>query len=162
MDMSNIIPHKESVSSISSPAMYVTFCIFHDTWFEPNHFVHPGERFNITLIAMDQAGSPVTANILITNSDHKYYLHPLSQSLPNASCNYVYYRLYSSEEDKLVRFKLYQESPCQNTIRINSIDLKVYIKRCPLGFELPEGGNSCICNKKVQKFTQNCYRQQCH
>ena len=38
-----------------------------------------------------------------------------------------------------------------------SVYLEVHIKRCPLGFELPEHGNKCMCNKKVKKFAQNCY-----
>ena len=71
----------------------------------------------------------------------------------------VYYRLYSSEEDKLVSFRLSLENPCQNLIGDWDKDaiLNIYIQQCPVGFEVSDGDDKCTCDKIVQKLTHNCY-----
>ena len=76
--------------------------------------VHPGQQFNFTMKALDQGGYPVLANIFVDNLlSNKHRLHPLSQTV-NSLCTSVYYRLYSSEEDKSVMFRLIIENPCRN------------------------------------------------
>ena len=84
LNISKIIPHNKLVASISSPAKQIKFCIIIDIFrihrlllFEWMHYwirhayyscsVHPGKLFNITIKALDQAGSPVSASILIEN-----------------------------------------------------------------------------------------------
>ena len=97
MNLSTIINQEESVTNISSPAKRIELCeTLHHTHVV---YVFPGEQFNIMLKAINQAGSPVPANIMIDNSysSGKYGISPLSQNI-NASCTNVSFRLYSQEE----------------------------------------------------------------
>ena len=169
MSISNIILHNKSIANISSPAKRIKSCtsvMFITLWpcwiFQCAYYytfrVHPGQQFKIPLKAIDQGGSPVPANILIDNVSNKHRLHPLSQNI-SAYCTNIYYRLYSSEEEKTVMFRLYLESPCQNFIgdQTQQEFLKIFIQQCPIGFEISDGDDKCTCSKNIQKFTQHCY-----
>ena len=121
--------------------------------------VHPGQQFNFTMKALDQGGYPVPANIFVNNLlSNKHRLHPLSQ-IVNSSCTSVYYRLYSSEEDTSVMFRLIIENPCRNFD--DSQDyyqiFSIFIERCPVGFAISEGDDKCTCNRNVRNLTQNCF-----
>ena len=176
--ISEIIPHNKSVVSIiSSPAKQIESCttdilvltrpswvirlshifVFKQTYHLIN--VHPGQQFNFTMKALDQGGYPVPANIFVDNLlSNKHRLHPLSQTV-NSLCTSVYYRLYSSEEDKSVMFRLITENPCRNFD--DSQDyyqiFSIFIERCPVGFAISGGDNKCTCNRNVRNLTQNCF-----
>ena len=152
MNLSTIINHKESVTNISSPAKNIELC----KKFQHTINVYPGEQFSILLKAISQASSLVPANILIDNSytGGYYSITPLSQNI-DASCTQVYFRLYSHEEGRFVQLGLFPENPCQSLIR--SLEIGIHINPCPSGFEISQGYKKCICHKKIQKFTPNCY-----
>ena len=78
---------------------------------------------------------------------------PLSQNI-SASCTNVYFRLSSHKEDHSVNLGLFPENPCQSLSR--SLEITVYIKPCPYGFEISKDHSKCVCNKKIQIFTSNC------
>ena len=119
-------------------------------------YIYPGKQFNVMLKAISEVGSPVPANILIDNSytGGEYSITPLSQSI-NATCTKVYFRLSSHKEDHSVILGLFPENSCQSLIR--SLEITVYIKSCPYGFEISKDHSKCVCNKKIKKFTSNCY-----
>ena len=157
MNLSRIISHEESDANISSPAKKVIPCeslpyygqsIYYHVW--------PGEQFSIMLEAINEVDSPVPANILIDNSytGGKYSVTPLSQNI-SASCTNVYFRLSSHKEDHSIKLGLFPENPCQSLI--TSLEIIVYIKPCPYGFEISKDHSKCVCNKKIQKFTSECY-----
>ena len=157
MNLSRIINHKESDASISSPAKKVIPCESLPYYGQSiDYSVWPGEQFSIMLEAISEVDSPVPANILIDNSltGGKYSISPLSQSI-NATCTNVYFRLSSHKEDHRVILGLFPENPCQSLIR--SLEITVYIKPCPYGFEISKDHNKFVCNKKIQKFASNCY-----
>ena len=54
--------------------------------------LHPGELFNISIIALDQSGSPASATINYKNwyTYYKHRLNPSHQIIP-ASCTNSYY-----------------------------------------------------------------------
>ena len=148
MNISRIINHKESDINISSPVKKIKLCEDHPRELH----AYLGEQFNVTLKAINQGGSPVPANILIDNSytlDDKYGISPLSQSI-NASCTNVYFRLYSSERDRIVRLGLFPENPCQSLIK--ALEIIIHIKHCPNGFEIPKNYDRCVCNRKIKKI----------
>ena len=84
----------------------------------------------------------------------QYSITPLSQNI-SASCTNVYFRLSSHKEDHSVNLGLFPENPCQSLSR--SLEITVYIKPCPYGFEISKDHSKCVCNKKIQKFASNCY-----
>ena len=157
MNMSRIIiDRNESDTNISSPAKRIKLCEDPDSY-NKLISVHPGGQFNITLKAISQFGSPVSANIFIDNSytlGSKYEVSPLSQSI-DASCTTVYFRLYSSVEDQPVRLGLFPENPCQSLVK--DLEIVIYTEHCPSGFEIPKNFDRCVCNKKIKNFVQNCY-----
>ena len=154
MNLSRIINYKESDTNISSPAKNIKLC----KKLQYGHHIHvyPGEEFSIVLKAISQASSLVPANILIDNSytGGYYSITPLSQNI-HASCTQVYFRLYSHEEGRFVQLGLFPKNPCQSLIR--SLEIGIYINSCPSGFEISQDYKKCVCNKKIQKFTPNCY-----
>jgi hypothetical protein len=155
MNLSRIINHRESdANNISSPAKEVKLCESLQYW----KYIHlyPGEQFNIKLKAISQAGFAVPANILIDNTytGGNYGISPLSKSI-NASCTNVCFRLSSHKEDHSVTLGLFPENPCQSLIK--SLEITIYIKPCPNGFEISKDHNKCMCNTKIHKFTSNCY-----
>ena len=156
MNLSRIINHKESDANISSPAKNIQLC--GSPPYGQSIHVYPGKQFSILLKAISQVGSPVPANILIDNSltGGKYSISPLIQSI-NATCTNVYFRLYSHEEDHSVKLGLFPENPCQSLV--TSLKIMVYIKPCPNGFEVSNSKDhyKCVCNKKIQEFSSNCY-----
>ena len=118
--------------------------------------LHPGEQFNVAVVALDQSGSPVPTIIFSKNKNEadKYCLFPSGQSIAGA-CHNLSFQLYSSTNDTHGYFKLYPLSPCQSLI--DSLTLKITIKSCPLGFELSKNQQTeCSCNTRLLKFTQKC------
>ena len=157
MNLSRIINHKESDANISSPAKKIIPCKSLPYYGQSiEYYVWPGEQFSIMLEAISEIGSPVPANILIDNSytGGKYSVTPLIHII-SASCTNVYFRLSSHEEGHRVILGLFPENPCQSLVK--SLEIIIYIIPCPNGFEISKDQNKCMCNKKIQKFTPNCY-----
>ena len=154
MNLSRIINYKESDTNISSPARNIKLC--EKLQYGQHIHVYPGEQFSIVLKAISQGSSLVPANILIDNSytGGYYSITPLSQNI-DASCTQVYFRLYSHEEGRFVQLGLFPENLCQSLIR--SLEIGIHINPCPSGFEISQDYKKCICHKKIQKFTPNCY-----
>ena len=161
--MSTIVEHAHNESAnISSYAEKIWVCPLQgdESYTQPSitQRVYPGQQFNITVIALGQAGFPVPSKLL---SEHrytgdKYRLSPSNQYI-NGTCTNVYFRLYSAVDNDYahVRIKLFTENPCQNLV--NFLELAIAILPCPLGFELSKDDHKCVCSKKVKKFIQNCY-----
>jgi predicted outer membrane repeat protein len=168
------ISDSESASSIASQPEQLKFCQLEGETITMDDLpldlaVHPGEEFNISVIALDQTDFPVPATIFIEKSyDHydnyyerlmdegdKYRLSPSRQSikLNDPFCTNLTYKLYSAHEYVQVHFQLYYENPCQNIV--DGLDLNIFIESCPFGFELSEN-QKCQCHKRLLKFTHKC------
>ena len=68
-------------------------------------------------------------------------------------CTNLTYKLYSAYEYFHTIFKLYHENSCQNLV--HGLHLDIFIKPCPLGFELVEN-QQCECHKRLLRFTHKC------
>ena len=177
------IKESESASSIASNPQQMKFCQLEGI---PKNqtldlYVYPGEEFNISVIALDQTGSPVPTTVFVEKGYHEYYqdddnnyyyftqlmdqgdnfpelmdkyrLSPSRQSINGHFCTNLTYKLYSAYEDTTVYFHLYYENPCQNLVY--GLRLNIFIEPCPLGFELAKN-QQCHCNKRLLQFTQIC------
>ena len=160
--MSTIVEHAHNESAnISSYAEKIWVCPLQgDESYSRSSItlsVYPGQQFNITVIALGQAGFPVPSKLLSEQRyiDDEYRLSPSNHNI-NDTCNNVSFRLYSAVDDDYVCIKLYPENPCQNLVNY-SLELAIAILPCPLGFELSKDDHKCVCSKKVKKFIQNCY-----
>jgi hypothetical protein len=119
------------------------------------------------LIALDQNDSPVPTTVLqmidnnyapLMDEGDKYRLSPSRKFINSRFCTDVTYKLYSAYEDTQVDFKLYHKNPCQNLVR--GLSLGIFIKSCPLGFELTETEQLMLLSQKTPKIhTQMQHRQ---
>ena len=161
-EVSTIIEHKmdNSRAIISSNAEVIKFC---DCYGSNNNYsvqksIFPGQRFNVSLIALGQDNVPVFATVLskLVSSHKKYILSPASHRI-NASCSTVSYNLYTSAINEVVRYKLYHKSLCQSLVK--GLRINIQILPCPLGFDLPGPHQlqTCVCSPTLQKFIQKCY-----
>jgi hypothetical protein len=160
MNMSKIVRYNKSESAIniSSQAEQIKFCQDDNVVMDNYRSIspHPGEQFNITVVALGQTGSPVPTTIFSENVYNyeigQYRLSPSSQSITGA-CRNISFKLYSTANNTYVQFKLYPLSPCQSLI--DGLMLDIFIEPCPLGFEISEN-QQCSCSKRLQKFTHKC------
>ena len=148
----------ESFTNISSQADQIKFCEGDRPQESPtkNLSLHPGEEFNITVIAFDQVGSPVPTIVFNDHDEYtrnKYRLRsPLTRIIENTSCANVTFQLLSDKEKCQKSFKLYPDNPCQSLA--NGLKLQVEILACPIGFELKD--LKCQCDSRLSQFTQIC------
>ena len=164
------ISESESHSSITSQPEQILFCQIEGEILTLDDIpldlaVYPGEEFNITVTALDQTGSLVPATLFIENNYYdnyallrnegdEYHLIPSRQSISDHFCANLTYKLYSAYENIQVDFHLYHENPCQNLV--DGLRLDIFIRPCPLGFELADINQQCHCNKRLLKFTHDC------
>ena len=160
------ISESESASSITSQSVKVLFCQFKDekTSLRLDYNLlylnaYPGEKFNISLVALDQTNSPVPTTVFIEKQYYyaqlvdEYRLSPSRQSTNGHFCTNLTYKLYSAYDDTEVHFKLDHENQCQNLN--DGLNIEIFIKPCPLGLELAES-QQCDCNKRLIRFTHKC------
>ena len=150
VNLSTIVQQYPMIAAFASQAKKLDVCQHYNSL-----RLHPGQQFNMTLIAFGQDGSPVPAKVLTEHfyTGDKYRLSPLSQYI-SGSCTIATFRLYSADDhSNIITVKLYPENPCQSLIQ--GYIFYISILPCPLGFEL--SNDRCVCNKVVQNFIQNCY-----
>ena len=160
-NMSRIILYNktESATNISSQAEQIKFCQDKKIIMNSSRSIraHLGEQFDVSVVALDQSGSPVPTKIFNKNKyeDDQYHLFPFVHFIPGA-CHNLSFQLYSLTTDDTCRnFKLYLQGPCQSLI--DGLTLEITIVPCPLGFELSKNQLlQCSCSKRLLKFTQKC------
>ena len=159
MNMSRITLYNksESATNISSQAEQIKICQDDNIIINGSSSmisVHPGEQFNVSVVALSQFGFPVPTTIFNENIYEIYQcrLSPSSQFITGACCN-LSFQLYCNTSGY---FKLYPQNPCQSLI--DGLTLEIIIKPCPLGFEpsKDQQTHECSCSKRLLKFTQNC------
>ena len=160
MNISNISTiHNESVINISSQANQLKFCQGNNVLDNEIKDIklHPGEEFNITVIAIGQAGFPVLTTVYTDNNEYtgnKYRLRSSNQSILkfNGSCTNITFQLLSGKENCHKLFKLYPDNPCQSLA--DGLHLRIDILACSVGFKLTN--RRCVCDSKLQNLTKRC------
>ena len=151
-----------SVELISADTEDLKFCQFQDNFTISKNVlvsVYPGEKFNISLIAVGTFNLPVSTRILhniLFPTDKKIELRQveLLTKVSSIICSNVsYYLLVQSITNQLtntVNAKIYHKNPCDSLV--DGVNLYINIKSCPLGFELSNEHQKCTCDKWLQKF----------
>ena len=154
MNISRIHNESEAKLSISSQAALLEFCEGERSLDDPIK-LHPGEKFNIMVVALDQIGSPVPITIFNDHNEYtgnEYRLQLSSRRIEHAACANVTFQLLSDNQNCHKSFKLYPDNPCQSLA--NGLRLQVEILACPIGFELKD--QKCQCDSRLSQFTQTC------
>ena len=170
-NFSNIIEYFLNVTSIknltelklqiSSSPVRICFCKNEepDCNFElPPFNVKSGERFNVSLVVVDQVNHAVAANIhTLLSSKHSEL--GIGQRVLKTSpiCTKLSFDISSPYDEETLR--LYPIGPC-NDAPSSQREIKVYFKACtcPIGFEQNLNKITCICkcDSKLKSYTTNC------
>ena len=158
--ISNISDNSDNESTISSDPMRICFCQNNlpNCTFEITELsVRRGEAFAVSALAVDQVGSPVPATI-------RSYLP--SQTGENAdlgegvdiqqskeTCTDLTFRVFSP--DSVEELVLYADGPCRD-LGASRRSINVTFLPCPVGFELSYSKSECICEERLQRFTNTC------
>ena len=126
-----------------------------------SYTVYPGETFHVSVAAVGQrngtAPTTVRGRLMVdamwSHTTDMGNLHPLQYAqITSNTCtilNYTAFVLLSLD------LRLYADGPC--SIINNELDLKLDVNRtCPPGFNLSEIEMSCVCNRRLAKYTNHC------
>ena len=129
----------------------------------PPVFKKKGERFTLSLIALDQVGKPLNATIISSLKSVNSGIDGLGKGQKRRRigehCTELDYNVFSAQSDDVM--EVYADGPCRNQ-GISKQDVHLTFKRCtcPIGFEMDNTNKincSCECDRKLATFVNNCY-----
>ena len=131
--------------SISSNPSQLCFC-------NKSELIYPGQQVEVSVIAIDQAGSAIPA--LIHTTIHSGHTRNMSEIVSYETGENCTSRNYSVTPKK----HLYQLQLYSNNRSGDSINLIVNItfESCPIGFERSNVTSDCICDHRLQQYTDSC------
>ena len=114
---------------------------------------YPGETFSVSLVAVGQRNGIVPSLIQSTINGNEASLGDLqyAQSTKNA-CTPLHYTVSSISHS--VTLTLLADGPCLDLG--DFLQVNVDLKSCPVGFQLSEASKQCICEQRLQKYTNSC------
>ena len=127
------------------------------------HAVYPGETFRVSVVAVGQRNGTVAAAVRSrTLSNAVYNIQMESGELrrfqylqqTNNTCTTLNYTVFSLSS--LVTLVLYADGPCSTFSDKLEFNLNMYWK-CPPGFRLSQSASSCVCEQRLEKYTNQCY-----
>ena len=111
---------------------------------------YPGQKFHISLMALDQTITSVTTEITAVSATSRLNSDQSSQTL-EPDCSKLWYNLYSTQDtDQLI---LYPDGPCRDTGLARAV-VNVMFKPCPDGFM--KSGENCVCEEKLNEYNASC------
>ena len=150
---------------ISSDPVRVCFCdadTFQCNSSNPTVYKKKGERFTLSLVAVDQIGNPVNATLISTLTESQSgQVGRLKegQQLRKISdyCTDLEYNVYSSDSNE--KIELYADGPCKNRgISRQEVNITFLPCTCPVGLERvpPEIDCKCDCDRKLSHYISDC------
>ena len=114
--------------------------------------VYPGGTVEVPVIALGQRNGTTTVVIqVIDNSNTRLSNLEYSQNI-NSSCNTLKYTIHSRAIGTNQEITLYAQGPCSP----NTLTVIVTIQNCPPGFQLLMDQPICVCDERLQQFTNTC------
>ena len=119
--------------------------------------VYPGETLKVSVAAVGQRYGTVAAEIRSgfrskidrdANLIGSQYLQPV-----NNTCTTLNYTIFSLSDSVIL--SLYAEIPCSTFGYALNISLTIN-QTCPPGFNISESERACVCEKRLQRFTNSC------
>ena len=156
-----VVKNNNTIPTISSDPFNVCPCkaSYHpDCYSNTVCSVYPGETFYVLVAACGQRNGTVAADII-----SRIYMGNLQSSQyrrkANSSCtklSFTVLPLYVNLElSEYVNLELHAEGPCSTFGGTLGFSLKMnYI--CPPGFNFSDVKRSCVCAKRLEKYTNNC------
>ncbi len=118
--------------------------------------VYPGGTVEVPITARGQRGGKTMAVIQVIETSENIRLSSLeySQNIDN-TCNILKYTIHSYALGTTQELTLYAQGPCPPTWT-NTLTVTVTIQECPPGFQLSINEPICICDERLQRFTNTC------
>ena len=138
------------IGLISSDAVQIEFCmgkVIHPNYRPSNLLKKKGEKFTVSLVAVDQVGNPLNATI------KSYFSSKSEIGRLNAGqgerqignhCTELEFNVYS--QDNSAQLNIYASGPCGSVgISRKTIDLFFLPCTCPVGFQPSPSEIDCTC-----------------
>jgi predicted outer membrane repeat protein len=140
--------------AITSDPYQLCFCESDDNYDclgEKNITIYRGQKFNISLLALNQLRHCTSTNIAsVLTSAGRLNLNSQLQTLKPV-CYNLTYNIYSTEDSE--RLQLYTDGPCHDTGVATAI-INVMFLPCPDGFR--KLYDQCTCEERLRKYNVNC------
>ena len=112
---------------------------------------YPGETFQVSVVSVGQRNGIVPAAVRSRMDKGRLASSQYIQQTTKM-CTTLNYTVFSQED---VSLELYPEGPC------STVSTKLFLKlsisqNCPPGFSLENSSMSCVCDRALQKYTNNC------
>ena len=124
----------------------------------PPFHVQSGERFKVSLVAVDQVGRSIAANIHVLLSSKRSELGEGQRFIRTfQNCTELSFEVSSPNDNETLR--LYPIGPCNDAL-LSQRKLTVYFKPCicPIGFERNVNKTKCTCkcDSNLKSYTTDC------
>ena len=121
---------------------------------ELKYAVYPGERFQVSVVAVGQRDGTVAAEIesRVLLSDATLLSSQYTQ-YANNTCTALDYTVFSLSKSAVV--ELYADFPCSTFSYVLNVSLTIN-QTCPPGFNISESKRACICEQRLERYTNNC------
>ena len=153
-DMIVHIESQNTTSSISSEPFRVCPCENNYPKCSESHIsytLYPGETFNVSVVAVGQRNGIVTAGIR-SAVDRGHLLGSQYYQQVSNTCTTINYTVFTLDG---VHLELYADGPCSTFSYILNLNLTVN-QTCPPGFNISESAMACICEPRLERYTDNC------
>ena len=119
-----------------------------------NRHVHPGETFFVSLGAFGQRNGTVSSAVRSIISTGNLLSAQYSQQANNI-CTTLAYTVFSLQGGAGSEIAVYADGPCSTFSDKLVIHLTMN-QTCPPGFNLSESEQSCVCEPRLQQYTNSC------
>ena len=119
----------------------------------PSIELYPGENFNVsvTVIGQRDATVPTVIQTQVSDNIEIQVLQDTQKTTKSQLCSNLSFTVFA-EESESGSLILSIDSPCD----LNSLMIQIHMQRCPPGFQLSTNTTTCICDERLEKFTQRC------
>ena len=116
--------------------------------------VYPGETFQVPVVASGRQSTTFLAKVgsRVQNESSSLQGFQYSQEI-NSNCTPLNFTVFSLLHSVLLQ--LYEEGACGTFGDILNIHLTIN-QNCPPGFHISEMTRSCVCEKRLERFTSSC------
>ena len=117
--------------------------------------VYPGQTVGVSLVAVGQRNGTVpSATTAVYDPDDGAAFRDLqsTQRLDHTTCTELNYTIISRKQTET--FKIYVDSSCGS--EGIPLSVNVTLLKCPNGFSLSNSSNQCVCEERLQKYTNSC------
>ena len=115
--------------------------------------VYPGETFLVPVVAVGQRNGTVPAVVKSSLEDEQSMFDSLQRAQSaNNTCTALQYTIYSKSSKETMTLEA--EGPCLEMGEL--LIINITLLQCPTGFMLSNSTKGCTCEKRLQKYTNNC------